>query len=111
MPSVKRDVHAFVTRLNPELVRKLDAYAIQSNLSRNQAVERLLERCFALTREVTALRGLVRSAAQDDPVPQQVDEIFAEQEEGVEVQRMLAAEKLSKRDLVPSAGKKSKKKK
>ena len=102
MPSKKRDVHAFVTRLNPLLVRKLDAYALQSNLSRNQAVEKLLERCFVLTREVSTLREFEKSFEQESQTSD-IGQYFEEQDELIEIQRMTAAEKSAKRNLVQSA--------
>ncbi|HEY3318908.1 MAG TPA: hypothetical protein VGP72_00325 [Planctomycetota bacterium] len=96
MPRKKRDVHQFMTRLKPELVRKLDAYAVQADLSRNQAIERLLERCFLLSGEVRELRRIVedlrtRDGGADDPV-----QVLADTEESIEFRRMEAAEKLAK---------------
>ena len=48
MPAKKREVVSFVARLNPTLVRKLDAYARLSNRSRNQVIEEWLEQHFAM---------------------------------------------------------------
>ena len=106
MPGKRREVHAFVTRLNPLLVRKLDAYAVQSNLSRNQAIEKLLERSFELTHEVRALREAERAMTEHQAAEmsstcqsEQIESYLQEREESSEYQRIVASERLAKEDF------------
>lgn len=110
MPSAKRKVHAFVARLNPDLVRVIDAYAIQCNLSRNQAVEVLLEKCFRLADEVQGWREFHRQHQTDgshavlESSGEAFERIQFEGEQDLDYQRMVASRKLAKkRDLDLSA--------
>jgi hypothetical protein len=101
MPGKRREVHSFVTRLSPELVRKLDAYAVQSNLSRNQLIEKMLGEYFGLRHEAHALREMARE--QNADVGGSAADVFDRYAEDVDYQRVVAAEKLANPDFFEDA--------
>lgn len=107
MPSKKREVQTFATRLSPLLVRKLDAYAIQSGLSRNQAIERLLNLSFSLSQEVRGLRQFVdgRTTVEEESLSggEYFERLYNEREQNLEFERMAAAQILAKRDFESKA--------
>ena len=94
MPIKKREVQIFATRLNPALVRKLDAYAAQSNLSRNQVIEKMLTEYWNMQHALHSYRQIVRELDSNQE-ELTMSEVADRAEEFTDYQQLVAAEKLA----------------
>ncbi len=96
MPAKKREVVSFVTRLNPALVRTLDAYAELSRLSRNQVIERWLEEHFQLNHQLNSYREFERALNANRIENESPEKALEHRFEDEEYEKLCRAESLGK---------------